>query len=280
MAESPDVIRRELAKALRQMRLDSGLSTTAVAQRLDWSQSKVSKIEHARTRPSVEDVRAWARLLGATELQITDLEGAAERISRVRRSWRAVSAAGLAGRQEEVGTLESTATLCRSFTGGSIPGLLQTPEYAAATYHLLHGVDHGQVPAAVAARMRRQSVLYQSGRRFVFVLGEFAMRWLPDGVDEDAWAAQVDRVLTLGALPSVDLYVLPERPAWRYLAGASVIIFDRPDEGQLVLAEDGSTDSEYTAEDLVAAYASEFEQARERSLSGRQAEEWIRRSLP
>lgn len=277
--DEQEVARRELAASLRRLRLASRLSTVTVADRLNWSQSKVSKIEFGRTRPSVQDVRALGRLLGATADEIKELEAAADLISRVRRSWRAVSAAGLAGRQEEIAALEDQATAYRTFVGGSIPGLLQTPEYAAATYRLLHGIDHKQIPAAVAARMRRQSVLYKSEKSFTFMLGEFAMRWLPDGVDDEAWAAQVDRVLTLGALSNVELLVLPERPAWRYLAGASVIIFDLA-EAPLVVAEDGSTDSEYSAPELVAAYVDEFEQARARSLRGSQAEQWIRRSLP
>jgi transcriptional regulator with XRE-family HTH domain len=273
--ESSESRRMELAAALRRLRADAGLTTTALAGRLGWSQSKVSKIENGITRPSPDDVRALGRLVGASLEDVERLADAAASLLKTRRSWRSVSALGLAARQEEVARYEASATTYRSFTGGSIPGLMQVPAYATATFRLLHGIDHAQIPAAVAARVRRQAVLYEPDKRFTFILGEFALRWLPEGVDEPAWAAQADRLLTLATVPTIDILILPARPAWPYLAGASVIIYDLPDE-QMVMAEDGSSDEEYRSPADVEEYVAGFERMRQVCLSGSAALDRIR----
>lgn len=273
--ESGESRRRDLAAVLRRLRTDAGLTTTETAKRLGWSQSKVSKIENGITRPAPDDVREIGRLVGAPLEDIERLAEVAAGLLKTRRSWRSVSALGLAARQEQVARFEAAASAYRSFTGGSIPGLMQVPAYATATFRLLHGIDHAQIPAAVAARVRRQSVLYEPDKRFTFILGEFALRWLPEGVDEPAWAAQVDRLLTLATVPTIDLLILPARPAWPYLAGASVIIYDLPDE-QMVMAEDGSSDEEYRSPADVQEYVGGFERMRHACLSGQAALDRIR----
>lgn len=58
--------RQKLASTLRNLRAAAGLSTTKLAQRLGWSQSKVSKTETGKTLPPPEDVEAWARELSAS----------------------------------------------------------------------------------------------------------------------------------------------------------------------------------------------------------------------
>lgn len=60
-----DEDRRRAAAVLRGLRADAGLSTTQLAERLGWSQSKVSKTELGRTTPSPEDADAWARATDA-----------------------------------------------------------------------------------------------------------------------------------------------------------------------------------------------------------------------
>ena len=70
MATSSSVqqARQEIADRLREIRLDAGLTKRAVAAAARWHESKCSRIEHARTPPSDEDIRAWHRELAARDV--------------------------------------------------------------------------------------------------------------------------------------------------------------------------------------------------------------------
>ena len=50
-----------LALRLREIRKDAGLTARAVARAAGWHESKCSRIEHARTVPSPDDIRTWCR---------------------------------------------------------------------------------------------------------------------------------------------------------------------------------------------------------------------------
>jgi transcriptional regulator with XRE-family HTH domain len=68
--------RQQVAGRLREIRLDAGLTLRAVSESAGWHESKASRIEGARTRPSDSDIQAWCRVCGA-EHQAADLVAAA-----------------------------------------------------------------------------------------------------------------------------------------------------------------------------------------------------------
>lgn len=87
------------------------------------------------------------------------------------------------------------------------PGLLQTPEYARSIFaqaQLLYG--HVDVDAAVAARMQRQQVLYNTSKTFEFIMTETALHLLP--CSGQVMLGQLDRLLTV-AMPHVTLAIIP-----------------------------------------------------------------------
>ena len=61
------VSRQRLADELRRVRSISGMSGRDLAQRIDISQSKVSRVESGVTVPSLPEVRAWAEAVDAPE---------------------------------------------------------------------------------------------------------------------------------------------------------------------------------------------------------------------
>lgn len=91
MGTAPDTLigmssedRQKLASALKNLRIAAGVSTTKLAERLGWSQSKVSKTETGKTMPSPEDVEAWAREFGAlADVQAELIEIATQAAQRV-----------------------------------------------------------------------------------------------------------------------------------------------------------------------------------------------------
>src|SRR5260370_22067989 len=60
----PTVPQRALAAALERRREAAGLSPKDVAARLEWSETKVWRIETARVTVSTGDIRELARLYG------------------------------------------------------------------------------------------------------------------------------------------------------------------------------------------------------------------------
>lgn len=63
---------------LQQLREAAGLTTRQLADRLEVSESKVTKLQKARTVPSAEDVRAWAAATTAPPeraAQLADRDG-------------------------------------------------------------------------------------------------------------------------------------------------------------------------------------------------------------
>ena len=64
MDYSPTVRARRLIREIVRLRTDSGLSMDTVASRLDWSKSKLYRIEAGRTRISTDDLEDVLDLYG------------------------------------------------------------------------------------------------------------------------------------------------------------------------------------------------------------------------
>ena len=102
--------------------------------------------------------------------------------------------------------MEQQATTIRLFQPNVVPGLLQTAEYAR---HVLQAGDFGldNLADAVAARVERQTALYDETKSFRFVITESAIRWRLCPVP--AHLAQLDRVSVLSTLANVSVGIVP-----------------------------------------------------------------------
>src|SRR6185369_13946342 len=70
--DSPAAARRRLRFALRSARENAGLTQSDVAARLEWSVSKVNRIENGEVTISPTDLRALMGLIGVTDRKIID----------------------------------------------------------------------------------------------------------------------------------------------------------------------------------------------------------------
>jgi transcriptional regulator with XRE-family HTH domain len=168
-----------LAVRLREIRDAADLTGAALAAKLGWIQPKISKIETGKQLPTVEDVRAWAMACGAdddTAQALLDLRAEARTL---RRRWNQMLRGGQAEIQRTYGNQVQDSTVIRNVEVTTVPGLLQTSGYARAQIVqgvVLHDFDPDEVDAAVEARMARQAVLYDTSKRFEFVVTEAALR--------------------------------------------------------------------------------------------------------
>lgn len=105
--------------------------------------------------------------------------------------------------------------LLRGYQPSLIPALCR-PSRTPGSYSLflgpvLAGSTPDRIEALIAERVKRQELLYQPARHVQIVLGEAALTVHFRAVD--TLLGQLDRLVTLAGLPSVDLRVLPRAVA-------------------------------------------------------------------
>jgi transcriptional regulator with XRE-family HTH domain len=198
-----------LAERLQRMRKAAGLTGEQLAAQAGWPRTKISKLENGRQLPTDADVTAWAQACGRDGDLPALLDLLSEALA-VHRQFRHRVGRGHAAIQQELDRLVREAKLIRNVEVTIIPGLLQTAGYAR--YRLQesvrsHGFAADQVEATVAARMRRQDVLYERGREFEFIITEAALRLLP--CPPQVMLGQVDRLGSLSGLAHITLGIIP-----------------------------------------------------------------------
>lgn len=199
--------RTALGKRLRELRRQAKMTGEQLAEALSWSPSKISKLENARQTPTDDDIRGWTEATGTVH-EADALLTALHNLELQHAEWQHQLRPGLRPHQTELGELDTRTQLFRVFEPSTIPGLLQTAEYARARFtegtvlfQTPNDVDH-----AVQARMQRQELLYRRDKRFHFVLTEAALRYRR--CDSHALLAQLDRLMSLSALPNVKFGVI------------------------------------------------------------------------
>lgn len=199
-----DDIRRRLGLELQRSRDLAGISGRQMHERIKGrvkvSQPTISRIDRGEAIPPMPVVRAWLDECDADDDTRTRVLELATVANGEDKRWRELleSEAHLQGRERN---FDEAADRIQNFQPTVMPGLLQTASYAQAVLQL----GRTDVPAAVAARLKRQELLKEPGRRFEFVVAERLLRWEPG---PGALAGQAERLLSLAE--TVDLAVLPE----------------------------------------------------------------------
>ncbi|MFF1477615.1 helix-turn-helix domain-containing protein [Streptomyces sp. NPDC058301] len=196
-----------IGKALRALRAASGLTGGTVARRASMSAGKLSKIEHGRVLPTVQDVDLITSALGVSDDAKAQFLETARAAATEETAWRLLRRMGPWKHQQTIKAVEAGTTVLRLFQGQLIPGLLQTPEYASAVLSLPPALPDETRIRTVAARVERQTVLYESGRSFHFLICEHVVRWLI--CEPIVMAVQLDRLMSLSRLPSVRIGLVP-----------------------------------------------------------------------
>jgi transcriptional regulator with XRE-family HTH domain len=205
--QSPTVRRRRLALELRRLREAARLTCEEVAEHLECSASKISRVETGRVSVSPRDVRDMLALYGVPEQQRDSLVQLS-RDSRQKGWWHAYSDPVNPQFTTYVG-LESAASEIRVYEVNIIPGLLQTQDYARTMIKagMMSG-RHEDVERKVALRMARQPALTRDDPPMLWtVVDEAALRRRVGGTE--LMRAQLEHVLELSSLKNVAMQVIP-----------------------------------------------------------------------
>ncbi|MEU2625870.1 helix-turn-helix transcriptional regulator [Kitasatospora sp. NPDC007106] len=200
--------RLSLGARLRELRTEAGVNGRDLAARLGWPASKVSKLENGRQTATPGDLQAWAEAVGQPG-SAAELKGRLQGLESRYRTWKRLLAGGHRARQEAGVTHTRETTVTTGYEPGIVPGMFQIAEYAR--HVLTHASDLHDGPRdieeGVRARLRRQEALYQSGKRFRFVMAEAAL--YVQICPPDVLAAQLDRLGGLLGLDTVELGIVP-----------------------------------------------------------------------
>ncbi len=277
MPDDHKIERAKLAEALRAMREATGLTGIAFAQRLGWQQSRLSKLETGRQFPSADDIRDWAQAAGA------DPAGLLDQLARARfehTTWAEAyrRSGGAAANQASIGARYESAAHVAKFQPVVIPSQIRTAEYASeylrsASGPRAWGTSDDEIEKKVAAQMTQQQILYRPGKRIQVVILEAALHTRL--VSPRAMAGQLDRMLALEGLPSLDLGIIPAATLVPVYPLSGFVIFD----SELVEIETIGSQNSISDPDEVTRYVEWFGLLAAAAVHGREAAGLIRAAL-
>jgi transcriptional regulator with XRE-family HTH domain len=223
--------RDELAAELAAARSLVGISGRQMGKLLDVNHMTPSRIERGQILPTAEQTLRWLDAAGADdttrERVMLLLNAAHAEAPTWSRRFR-----GRTHLQGDVAERERQTIRKRDLQTQVIPGLLQTEEYARALMRLVDMTGEVDVEESVAARLARQRILWEPGRRWEFLIAESVLKWEPEPGEMHWQRVHLDY---LSSLETVRIGVVPS--AARLVTWSPFVIHDLVDGSRLVTLE-------------------------------------------
>ncbi|MEV6522844.1 helix-turn-helix transcriptional regulator [Longispora sp. NPDC051575] len=204
------VPRRQLGRRLRALREKSGLRADQVAETIDVSRQTLWRMENGD--PSVKygrsHIEALCRVYKVGEKATASFVALAAE-TKAKGWWHAYGDVI----RDSFGLyfdLEAAASQFKWYEATFVPGLLQTPEYAAVVIGSMSGRSEEEIRRGVEVRMARQAILTRTtpqAPRLDIVISEAVVRCPVGGAA--LMAAQLRRINDVGHLPNVSIRVVP-----------------------------------------------------------------------
>lgn len=228
------IARRRLRDALRRLREAAGFTQRQVAEEMDWSLSKLIRIEAGQVTVSTTDLRALLQHYGVSEPdEVGRLVTLAKSVRE--RAWWSVYKTVTTPTHLAFVAYESSASVIRNFEPLLIPGLLQTPEYAREILRM-EGLDN--LDDHVELRMARQDLLTRDdGPEVHFIMDHAVIRRAVGG--PAVMRRQLRHILELAKSPRVTVRIVP----WwaglysRYRISYAYLEFPNPDDPDVLFLE-------------------------------------------
>jgi transcriptional regulator with XRE-family HTH domain len=277
---SPVVQRRRLRTELRRARLDAEQTQEQVATAMDWSLSKLIRIENGTVGISTNDLKAIL-----AHYEITDDKRTAEMLGLARgareRSWWS-GYRDAPPRLIQLIEYESAAFIIRNFQPMLVPGLLQTEEYATTMIrNLAPQVSAEDVKLRVEIRMKRQQLLQQKEMPLMFfIMDEAAVRRVVGG--GEAMRRQLQRLLDESEKPTVTIEIVPFSAGAHPGMTGPFMLFEFPDAADDdALYLEGPDDARLNRDDAeeISRFRERFEVLRDLSLGPDGSRDLLRQLL-
>ncbi|MEU7753679.1 helix-turn-helix transcriptional regulator [Micromonospora sp. NPDC049171] len=207
--QGPTTNRRRLRLSLRKLREDRGLTLEDVRKRMEWSLSKILRIETGAVGISVNDLKVLLSFYEVSDPvtveQLLDLA----RQSR-QRHWASEYREVVSPAYMDFLGYEDDACRITQFHPLVVPGLLQTEEYARAVVvaTTLTPVNDSVIEARVRLRLARQRRLFGTlrHRRVRFLIDDDVLHkslW-----DQAVIYSQLSRLIDLCDHPEIDMGIV------------------------------------------------------------------------
>ncbi|GAA0520996.1 transcriptional regulator [Paractinoplanes deccanensis] len=217
--DSPTVARRRVRLAIREAREAAELLQSQVAEEMEWSLSKVIRIENGDVSISINDLRGLLGLFGVRDKETVNALLADARIARTRNRPQPSWWQEPRFRDQMSDSLrvyieyECEASEIRSFAIYYLPGVLQTPEYGAALTGMWLDEEPGFTQEKIdtlieARRLRHEALIARAGSVRVYLVLDESVLHRPIG-GPGIFAGQLRLLLDLSARGILKIRMLP-----------------------------------------------------------------------
>jgi transcriptional regulator with XRE-family HTH domain len=276
----PILGRRRLSAALRHARDLTGATQEHVAEAMDWSLSKLIRIEKGTVGISTTDLRSLLAHYGVNDAERINSLVRLAKTSRERPWWAAYRDHLPSNDFEKLLGLEAEASSIETFQSMLIPGLLQTPAYMR---YVLRGIVNDvagseAVNVREEVRLRRQKALFEAedAPTFRVVLDEATLRRVAES--PAVMREQLTHLAELNTRPNIVIEVIPFTAGPYVDSGTfAVLSFAGLADPPVVYLENGWADELIDKPDQVSKYQQLLGNLRRRALNPADSEALIRK---
>ncbi|MET8354528.1 helix-turn-helix transcriptional regulator [Micromonospora sp. NPDC005206] len=219
------VPRRQLGRALRELRTEARMTLDGAADAMQCSRQKMWRIETGLGPVRALDVKVMCELYGATP----DLAGALTALANETKAkgwWHSYGDAVPDWFELYVG-LESAASRLRGYDESLIPGLLQTEAYARGVFQNRTDVSEDELEQFISIRLQRQVLLRRRLPKTPQLSSVLAEALLIKQIgSRTVMADQLRHLNDLAGLPNISIRILPLSVGAHYgaLAGTFMML--------------------------------------------------------
>jgi transcriptional regulator with XRE-family HTH domain len=276
--DSPALRRRRLGARLRALREARHLTGEQAGQAIDRSASWISRIESGRMALRHRDMRDLLDLYGVADASIRDQFE--ELAGRAPQAWWGRYRTAIPEPYQILIGLEAEATEILIYENLVFPGLIQTEQYAEATFrHSTLAVTEQDIRDRTAVRMQRQQILRATpAPRLSIVIAESVINQTVGS--RPVMLEQLARAADLAGAPTggTELLVVPHERAMPTFSvvGFTVLRFAAPDRPTAYV--ENPTGGTIIEGESVAVYEQLFERLRDVASGPRLSRELIQRA--
>ncbi|MFD8705904.1 helix-turn-helix domain-containing protein [Kitasatospora sp. NPDC059648] len=277
---SPTIRQRQLARILRDLRVDAGLKHADAVAALNCAESKMTRLENAQSGIRLPDLRALLDLYGVTDPTTrAQLEALAK--SANQKGWWSRYSDAIASAYAAYVTVEWDASEIYNVETHLVPGLLQIPDYTRALIRLqAPDASDEAVETQVSVRAERRKVLARANPLQLWVVLSESILYTQVGGPE-IMENQLRFLLNASDEPNIELQVLPRAdPMNSCLYGPFVIMsFPGQYESDVVYTDSPTSTVYYEESHDVETYTTLFRRLNSAASSVNDSRNLIRTAL-
>jgi transcriptional regulator with XRE-family HTH domain len=276
----PTVRSRRVGSELRRLRETAGVTTAQAAELLSCSPAKISRIENGIVSVRVVDLRLLLGRYGDADQEHRAYMERLARESNQRGWWQDYDDTIPPYYADFIG-LEADASYIKTWEPTTVPGLLQTPEYARAVMLTNPAmVSPDKLENFIGIRRERQARLEQgTDARLDAVIWEVAL--ITTVGSDEIQRSQLSRLLELMDRPNISVQVLPLEAGDQASMSGSFVMFSFGSERSVsTVFVENLTSSQYLEMDQeLRGYTLVFDALRSAALSPTASATRIRQRL-